>query len=209
MPSSTFFNLAPEKQEKLLSAAVAEFTQRPYNEASINRIVREAEISRGSFYMYFQDKEELFRYLMQESIEEVLDIFQKILESTGGDVFEAVLQLHDYLVSHRQGDSSLGGLGMMFAVVNRNCGLQRSGLLEFLDPKLILERVSGSVNPDLLDLREEDDLDNMLGMMLILLIPVMYHCLQPDAGAPERRKLVSILQILRRGMGAKPASAQQ
>ena len=46
-------------------------------------------------------------------------------------------------------------------------------------------------------------------MMLILLIPVMYHCLQPDTGAQERRKLNSILQILRRGMGAKPASAQQ
>lgn len=35
LPSSTFLNLAPEKQEKLLSAAVREFTERPYNEASI------------------------------------------------------------------------------------------------------------------------------------------------------------------------------
>ena len=31
LPSSTFLNLAPEKQEKLLSAAVREFTERPYN----------------------------------------------------------------------------------------------------------------------------------------------------------------------------------
>lgn len=60
LPSSTFLNLAPEKQEKLLSAAVREFTERPYNEASINRIVREAGIPRGSFYMYFRDKEDLF-----------------------------------------------------------------------------------------------------------------------------------------------------
>ena len=29
LPSSTFLNLAPEKQEKLLSAAVREFTERP------------------------------------------------------------------------------------------------------------------------------------------------------------------------------------
>ena len=68
LPSSTFLNLAPEKQEKLLSAAVREFTERPYNEASINRIVREAGIPRGSFYMYFRDKEDLFHYLMEESI---------------------------------------------------------------------------------------------------------------------------------------------
>ena len=51
MPSSTFLNLAPEKQEKLLTAAVREFTERPYNEASINQIVQAAGIPRGSFYM--------------------------------------------------------------------------------------------------------------------------------------------------------------
>ena len=49
LPSSTFLNLAPEKQEKLLSAAVREFTERPYNEASINRIVREAGIPVAAF----------------------------------------------------------------------------------------------------------------------------------------------------------------
>ena len=81
MPSSTFLNLAPEKQEKLLSAAVREFTERPYNEASINRIVREAGIPRGSFYMYFRDKEDLFHYLMEESINAVsythLDVYKR------------------------------------------------------------------------------------------------------------------------------------
>ena len=83
MPSSTFLNLAPEKQEKLLSAAVREFTERPYNEASINRIVREAGIPRGSFYMYFRDKEDLFHYLMEESINEMLMVFEEVLHSQG------------------------------------------------------------------------------------------------------------------------------
>lgn len=83
LPSSTFLNLAPEKQEKLLSAAVREFTERPYNEASINRIVREAGIPRGSFYMYFRDKEDLFHYLMEESINEMLMVFEEVLRSQG------------------------------------------------------------------------------------------------------------------------------
>ena len=47
MPSSTFLNLAPEKQEKLLTAAAREFTERPYNEASINQIVQAARTCSG------------------------------------------------------------------------------------------------------------------------------------------------------------------
>ena len=54
-------NLPAEKQEKLLEAATREFSHRPFNEASINQIIKEAGIPRGSFYMYFQDKEDLFR----------------------------------------------------------------------------------------------------------------------------------------------------
>ena len=51
MPSSTFLNLPAEKQEKLLKAATREFSHRPFNEASINQIIKEAGIPRGSFYM--------------------------------------------------------------------------------------------------------------------------------------------------------------
>lgn len=64
MPSSTFFRLPPEKQEKLLCAARKEFARVPFADASINRIIQEADISRGSFYMYFRDKGELFFYLL-------------------------------------------------------------------------------------------------------------------------------------------------
>ena len=53
MPTSTFFNLPPPKRERLLRAAVEEFSRKPFGEASINRIVQKAEISRGSFYQYF------------------------------------------------------------------------------------------------------------------------------------------------------------
>lgn len=60
MPSSTFFRLPPEKQEKLLRAARKEFARVPFADASINRIIQAADISRGSFYMYFRDKGELF-----------------------------------------------------------------------------------------------------------------------------------------------------
>ena len=96
MPSSTFLNLPAEKQEKLLKAATREFSHRPFNEASINQIIKEAGIPRGSFYMYFQDKEDLFRYLLRGYVDQLFMLLEEFLLQNGGDIFQALLALYDY-----------------------------------------------------------------------------------------------------------------
>ena len=61
MPSKTFLNLDSGKKSKLLEAAMHEFSNRGlYTEVSINQIIMNAGISRGSFYTYFTDKDDLF-----------------------------------------------------------------------------------------------------------------------------------------------------
>lgn len=40
--------------------------------------------------MYFRDKEDLFHYLMEESINEMLMVFEEVLRSQGGDIFAAL-----------------------------------------------------------------------------------------------------------------------
>lgn len=64
MPTETFFNLAAEKRSAFLDAAIAEFANNNYNDASISRIVRQVGIAKGSFYQYFSDKRDLYLYLI-------------------------------------------------------------------------------------------------------------------------------------------------
>lgn len=205
LPSSTFLNLPPEKRETLLTAAVREFTEYPYNEASINRIIRAAHIPRGSFYMYFRDKEELFRYLLRESIERLLALLREVLREQKGDIFAALPALYDALEGRQtEGDTGLGSIGLLTIIVNRNCGLQMHGLMEFIDPDDIVERVAEDVDPSLLDLREERDLNDILRTLLIMTIPIMYHGMRPGGDLDGRDALRRVLKILRRGMDAKP-----
>lgn len=63
MPTQTFFDLKKEKQQRIIHAACRIFTKIPYEKVSIQDIVNEAEIPRGSFYQYFLDKEDLYLYL--------------------------------------------------------------------------------------------------------------------------------------------------
>ena len=64
MPKQTFFNLPEEKRERILKEAVMEFKNNNYDVASVNRIVEKSGISKGSFYQYFKDKEDLYIYIM-------------------------------------------------------------------------------------------------------------------------------------------------
>ena len=64
MPKETFFNLPEEKRQRILDLAIAEFSTHDYQNASISRIVAEAGIAKGSFYQYFEDKADLYRYLL-------------------------------------------------------------------------------------------------------------------------------------------------
>jgi AcrR family transcriptional regulator len=51
-------------REKLLHAAEAEFGERGFAEASIASITQRAGVALGTFYVYFESKEEIFRALV-------------------------------------------------------------------------------------------------------------------------------------------------
>ncbi len=89
MPKPTFFNLPPEKREKIINAAVDEFAEYGLENASTNRIVENSGISKGSFYQYFEDKQDVFMYLLSVLEEEKMGYFRdKHPPSTNLDTFE-------------------------------------------------------------------------------------------------------------------------
>ncbi len=66
MPASTFFNLPDERRERLVNEAIIEFSDRSYTEASLSQIARRASIPKGSVYQYFEDKLDLYRWLLTD-----------------------------------------------------------------------------------------------------------------------------------------------
>ncbi|MGI6567636.1 MAG: TetR/AcrR family transcriptional regulator [Firmicutes bacterium] len=64
MPKDTFFNLPEDKRQRIIDAAIDEFAQRSFHDARITAIVDTAGIAKGSFYQYFKDKKDLFKYII-------------------------------------------------------------------------------------------------------------------------------------------------
>lgn len=72
MIHDTFFHLPEEKRNRIYQCALREFAARPYDKSSINRIIADASISKGSFYQYFDNKGDLYSYCIVRLYETVL-----------------------------------------------------------------------------------------------------------------------------------------
>ena len=70
MPKNTFFNLPAEKRNKIIEAAIGEFSKTHYQKVTIDNIVNRADISKGSFYQYFKDKDDLYKYLFSQIVDQ-------------------------------------------------------------------------------------------------------------------------------------------
>ena len=79
---STFRHLPPDKQERVLDAALSEFADQGYQAASLNRLVAQAGIAKGSLYQYFPNKEGIFRHIFQFALNQVRRTLTGVKEET-------------------------------------------------------------------------------------------------------------------------------
>jgi len=79
MPKETFINLPDDRRNLIIQAAIEEFSKAGYDTASINQICKRSNIAKGSFYQYFEDKMDLYVYIMDLAIREKIDFFSDVL----------------------------------------------------------------------------------------------------------------------------------
>lgn len=60
---------AEERRAQILENALTVFAERGYHGASVSDIVKAANVARGTFYLYFDSKEAVFRELLDELLE--------------------------------------------------------------------------------------------------------------------------------------------
>ena len=98
MPKETFLKLSKEKQQKIIKSAKKEFARAPIENVSIKNIVEEADIARGSFYQYFESKEDLLIYILKENSEKLNTKLKYKVKETNGDIFRLYIFLYDSMI---------------------------------------------------------------------------------------------------------------
>ena len=78
------------RKEQILNAALTEFSRCSYDDASLNTILRDSGVSKGSFYYHFTDKKELYLQLLRSAAEAKWEFIRSQSEevpSESGDIF--------------------------------------------------------------------------------------------------------------------------
>ena len=72
----------PAKREQILAGAWRVFKRKGFDAASMNDITREAGVSKGTIYVYFSNKEDLFAALVDQHRQEFATSMRNILAGT-------------------------------------------------------------------------------------------------------------------------------
>ena len=114
MPTDTFFGLPEEKRQKIINAARREFAEKTFDLTSIKNIAEDAEISRGSFYQYFESKEDLLEYIIKEHQNSRKKEMNKMIKKANGDIFEMCILLYDEMLAEKEMDKEMKEFSRIF-----------------------------------------------------------------------------------------------
>lgn len=211
MPKETFFNLPEEKRSLISKVAIEEFAEHSFDRASINRIVANSGIAKGSFYQYFEDKKDLFLYLVHLAAEEKLSYFSPILRNPDE---------HDFFTLIREIYLS----GMQFAIEHPEYAAISKTILENKNTALYKEVMSNNsptahgLFESLLglaiargEIRENIDVKMLAYMITAMNASVIeYHIehLSPDYDEKMLETIDKFLDFLQNGIGANNAEKQ-
>ena len=161
MPTSTFFNLPPEKQAKLLRAAVGEFSQKPYGEVPLSKIIAGAGIPLGSFYQYFSYKTDLFVYVLSHYGDKLKQMVFQCLEDCGGDLLALPAALFDAMMAAFAGAGE--EIRGVMAILRHNAGFDAGRMCQ---PPGLAEALLAAARTDTLALKDPEDRQALAELLL-------------------------------------------
>ena len=83
MAQPKFQRRAEERPREICAAALAVFAEKGFAAAKLDEIARRAGVSKGTLYLYFEDKEQLFRAVVRDAVVPNVDRLRAELIQTG------------------------------------------------------------------------------------------------------------------------------
>lgn len=115
MPKDTFFNLPEEKRNKILDSAMIQFSNKHYNKVTIDSIVDEAKIPKGSFYQYFTNKNDLYTYMFNhlgDTKSEMLSTVKNYIDTMSFS--DCIIKMLEISVQYETDDDNIAQLKNKF-----------------------------------------------------------------------------------------------
>ena len=206
MPTVTFMNLSKEKKDKIIKAAKKEFSRVPISEVLIKNIVEDAEIARGSFYQYFDSKEDLLKFLLEEEMEKVDEFAKQALKETSGDIFEVYIRMYDFLINqdlikedkifHQKVLENIKTSEEDFYILKNLMGEELKGPFQ-------KDEIISKVDNSKLKINNDDDLKIIIKMLFIVTKKAIVSSFKYNSKEEARDEYIKMIEFLKYGIYIK------
>lgn len=202
MPTITFLKLPKEKQDKIIEASIKEFSRVLLKDASINKIIKDAEISRGSFYTYFKDINDLYIYSLKQYKEQFQEQLKKTIEQTKGNLIETTKITYEKIIDKCTKEKEI--FKNIFLNINYNISIRTRLECETLEEKYKLIELLNKIDKTNLNIKTEEELfyiiDIIIGFIIHGLIEIFLDNKDKEL---IKEKLDKQLEILERGISRR------
>lgn len=205
MPTERFYRLPKAKKQVIRQAAIKEFARVPFEKASINQIIQNADISRGSFYTYFEDKQDVVRYIFEDNTRQMQECCERELDKNDGNLFDMLEWLLEFTIRKLEESKE------MVQLVRNVCSYQentramgfeigyrppmgspgKEKTTQWLAKRIRMERFAR---------RSEEELDVVLQLgVTSLILAVRFYYEQPDQLDQIRKRYLDSLEVIKYG----------
>lgn len=95
MPKTAFWKLPFEKRNHFIEISIEEFSNQSYENVSVKHISQKMGIAKGTLYKYFENKKDLYLFLVEYAIAKKYQTLDKLLQqSPENDLSEVLLQIY-------------------------------------------------------------------------------------------------------------------
>ena len=198
MPKQTFYNLPEEKKKRIVIGAKKAFSEKHYNEVTIDTIVNYSKISKGSFYQYFYDKDDLFKYIFHDiGIEKNKELLDEINKSEDLSFSEMMTKVITRAESYENKDEETIDLKERFLV---ECPqeVKREILMDVMPKSMELFRKIIGIYIDRGDFRRDFDLN--MASFIFTSVVLNIDKYELNKGENHREVLKKICDLVELGM---------
>lgn len=198
MPSNKFYNLNINKKKQIITAAKKEFSTHKYEDASINKIIQSIDMPRGSFYLYFDNKQDLYFYILKDYIRGFKLNLIKILKNNNNDLFQSMISFYDLIVNNEDENCNL--------VTNMLTNINQEQLDTVL-PQFMKEEMDGSVIRNI-NISNYNITSNEIEILLSIILPLFFFAIAKALKEKDKKNIIRVhylsqLNIIKRGLERK------
>ena len=89
-----------ERPQEILEAAFVEFSRNGYAMTTLDRVAEHAGVTKGTIYVYFENKEHLFISMVREVTKATLDTVHEMLETHEGSTADLLRAQFSFIYQH-------------------------------------------------------------------------------------------------------------